>query len=195
MVGEWGARVVKSKTPVIFSQQNTPQSIVHRERANPEDKKLWVSIPQISLHLCLLPTQAIGVQTVANSPSVASYTQFLWLTLLLFTEKRFFFQVQKNSFANPHKQHGLPNKLLHRVIFLKCFSGSSNEGEKLSLNNVFCVPCNSLDASMSRQGCPWFCSFQHQTQLTFPGCPPSRDVWNLTGTPSALYLTKRVISY
>lgn len=26
MVGEWGARVVKNKTPVVFSQQNTEQS-------------------------------------------------------------------------------------------------------------------------------------------------------------------------
>lgn len=119
--------------------------ILHRATANAEDKKLWHSVPQNSLHLHLLPTQAIGVQAVANSPWVASYTQFLWLTLLMSPEKQFFCRLQKSSFVNNHKQRGLPNKHSQSVIFFKYFLSSSNERENLPLNKVLCISCNSLD--------------------------------------------------
>lgn len=144
--GLWRVRHLSSSLNKILHR------VLSTEKEQIQKTKSCESPYPRTLHVCLLPTQAIGVQTVATSPLLASYTQFLWLTLFLFTEKHLFCQVQKNSFANPHKQRGLPNKLLHRVIFLKCFSSSSIEGENLSLHNVLCVPCNSLGASMSRQG-------------------------------------------
>lgn len=170
--------------------------ILHRARANPEDKKLWLSIPQNSLHLHTLPTQAIDAQAVANSLWLTLHTHFLWLPLLLFTEKQFFCRVQNSSFSNPHEQHCLPNKRLHSVIFLKYFLSFSNEGERTcfwAMCFVFLV--THRHASMSQQGCPWLCCSQHQTQLAFQLYPQSKDMWNSAGTPSALYLMKRIMSY
>lgn len=168
--------------------------MLHRARANPEHKKLWLSYPRtLRLHLC--PTQGTGAQAVASFPWVASCAHSLWLTSLLFTEKQCFCRFQKRGFANHHKHCGLPQAHLQSMVFPNYFYSSSSEGENLHLNNVYCISCNSLEYQHVLAGFSWFCSSQHQTELAFQLCPPSRVIWNLTGISSALYLTKRVISY
>lgn len=167
--------------------------ILHRARANPEHKKLWLSYPRtLQLHLC--SSRGIGAQAVASFPWIAPCAHSLWLTSLLFTEKQCFCRFQKRSFANLHKHCGLPKEHSQSVVFLNYFYSSSNEGENLHLNNVYCICCNSLECQHVLAGFSWFCSSQHQTQLAFQLCPPSRVIWNLTGMWCTLYLTKRVIS-
>lgn len=75
VAGEWGARLVKNKTPVILSP--VCNKILNRGSIKPENKKFWFSIAQSCLHLHLLPTQAIGAQAVDNSPWIASCTHFV----------------------------------------------------------------------------------------------------------------------
>lgn len=143
--------------------------ILHRARANPEHKKLWLSYPRtLQLHLC--SSRGIGAQAVASFPWIASCAHSLWLTSLLFTEKQCFCRFQKRSFANLHKHCGLPKEHSQSVVFLNYFYSSSNEGENLHLNNVYCICCNSLECQHVLAGFSWFCSSQHHSWLS--SCAP-----------------------
>lgn len=149
--------------------------ILHRARANPEHKKLWLSYPRtLQLHLC--SSRGIGAQAVASFPWIASCAHSLWLTSLLFTEKQCFCRFQKRSFANLHKHCGLPKEHSQSVVFLYFYS-SSNEGENLHLNNVYCIFCNSLECQHVLAGFSWFCSSHNHSWLS--SCAPHPESFGI----------------
>lgn len=73
MVGEWGARVVKNKTPVIFSHQNTTQS-----KSKSRTQKVVAVIPQNSTTTSVLYTGNRG--TGSSQFSLDSFMCTLFVT-------------------------------------------------------------------------------------------------------------------
>lgn len=151
----------------IWHLSSSLNKILHSTRANLENRKLWLSIPQNSLST---PTSA--PHTSNRCAGSSEFSLGSCIDTLFVTDFASVSRVQKSVFANPREQHGMPKKHLHSVIFLKYFLSSSNEGENLPLNNVFRISCNSLECQHVLAALSLILLFTAPNTVGLPVVPP-----------------------